>query len=243
MKTVRCFLAVNLELKTAKNISKLQQKLISHVTSANPPFQSQFKWTPPQNMHQTVRFLGNITEPMIQAIKDSLEPVTQTSPPFTFETTGLKTFTPESPNILYAPIIDNTNELGNITKRVHEVLVNTGFKEVDKPFVPHITIARIEAGIVDEIQQLFALFGDINCGSSLVRDLVCYQSNLSKSGVDYQLLWTLPLLKRMQIKENTDTSDEKTADPTPNDAGEATSTQSAEESSVPNSADQGAPEQ
>ena len=142
MKTVRCFLAVNIELKAAKKISALQQKLIAH----SKEFESKIKWVPPQNMHVTVRFLGNITEPMIQAIKDNLEPVTKTSSPVTIETGEMAFFDAHELRVLYAAVVDKDAGLNTLVKRAHEVLVNTGFKQVDKPYTPHVTFGGADLG-------------------------------------------------------------------------------------------------
>lgn len=206
MKTIRCFLAINLELKTAKKISELQQQMISD----SKEFESKIRWVPPQNMHITVRFLGNITEPMIQAIKDNLEPIANNSVPFTIHTGGLSTFDANDLRILYAAIIDEENGLATLVERTHEVLVNTGFKEVEKPFTPHVTLARIKDAVKEEIEGLLHIHQSDTCGSTLVRDLVCYQSTISKTGVDYKLLWKLPLLKKAPLKESPKESNRST---------------------------------
>lgn len=198
MKTVRCFLAVNLELKMANQISELQQTLIRETAD----MQSKFRWVPPQNMHVTVRFLGNITEPMIQAIKDGLENVTQEAVPFQLEAGPLRVFDPDSPRILNCEIINPDGEFTRLVSAIHTVLENTGFKEIEKPYVPHVTLARIDSGVPDEIRQLLETHhGPADCVSQ-VRTLVCYQSNLQKPGVDYHLLWKLPFEKRNHPKLN-----------------------------------------
>ncbi|MBN2339875.1 MAG: RNA 2',3'-cyclic phosphodiesterase [Deltaproteobacteria bacterium] len=193
MKTVRCFLAVNLELKAAKKISELQQQLIGKSSE----FKSTLKWVPPQNMHVTVRFLGNITEPMIQAIKDGLEPITQSSAPFLMETASVGVFDADALRVLHMKIADPSGGMTQLVTQCHELLENIGFKKIDRTYTPHVTLARIKDGIADEIEQLIADHADVACGSSLVRDLACYESKVSQSGVDYHLLWKLPLQKRM----------------------------------------------
>ena len=182
----------------ANQISDLQQTLIRETAG----MQSGFRWVPPQNMHVTVRFLGNITEPMIQAIKDSLEKVTEEAVPFQMEAGELRVFEPESPRILYCSITDSEGELEKLVQKVHEVLENTGFKEMGTPFIPHVTLARIDNGVPEEIQRL-AENVRLPAGCvSQVRTLVCYQSNLMKTGVDYHLLWKLPFEKRNHTKSN-----------------------------------------
>ncbi|MBN2531182.1 MAG: RNA 2',3'-cyclic phosphodiesterase [Deltaproteobacteria bacterium] len=223
MKTVRCFLAINLELKTAVKISELQQSLIAD----SAEFKSEFLWVPPQNMHVTVRFLGNITEPMIQAIKDSLEETTRNCAPFVMEAGAVGVFDADSPKVLYCEINDPNNELFQLVSGVHNVLENTGFKEIEKPYIPHVTLARIADGDADEIKQLVEKYSSpLGCASS-VRTLVCYQSQLMKSGVDYQLLWKLPLEKRMQSPGSPPLKKEIEAPPQSDEESESPSEDSA----------------
>ncbi|MBN2719224.1 MAG: RNA 2',3'-cyclic phosphodiesterase [Deltaproteobacteria bacterium] len=198
MKTVRCFLAVNLDLKTAAKISELQQHLIKETRA----YQTKFRWVPPQNMHVTVRFLGNITEPMIQAIKDTLEIKTREMVPVQMEAGNIGVFDTESPRVLYCSINDPSGALNEMVRQVHEVLVNIGFKEAEKPYAPHVTLARLENADLAEITKLTDAFREpMNCIST-VRTLVCYQSDMVSSGVDYQLLWKLPLQKRPHSRSN-----------------------------------------
>lgn len=251
MKTVRCFLAINLELKTATKISELQQELIEE----SAEYTTKFRWVPPQNMHVSVRFLGNITEPMIQAIKDNLEVTTRNAAPFQMQTGAVNVFDPEMPRVLYCAIEDPGGELNQLVSQVHEVLENTGFKETGKPYVPHVTLARLDKAEPAEIRQLIEKFDAALESTSLVRTLVCYQSDLQKSGADYRLLWKLPLKKRPQSKSyppleepSKDVPEEQPAEEsaetvdntgTPNDADTANESSDDNNTSGPDNAGQG----
>ena len=232
MKTVRCFLAVNLELKTAKKISELQQELIAETRESK----TEFKWVPPQNMHVTIRFLGNITEPMIQAIKDSLEATTRNVSPAQIQTGQVKYFDADSPRVLYCEITDQGGEFGQMVSEVHKILVNIGFKELDKPYVPHVTLARIQNADATEVQQLTEKFGTPVESSFTVRTLVCYQSEIGKSGVDYKLLWKLPLKKRPPSKSYPPSEERDSAPPDDSEIP-AEDAGAASESPLPDSTD------
>ena len=71
MKTIRSFLAIKLDLATVENVAAAQKRLRETCKGAG----FRVRWVPPPNIHMTLRFLGQITEPMAYALKDMLEPI------------------------------------------------------------------------------------------------------------------------------------------------------------------------
>jgi 2'-5' RNA ligase len=199
MKTVRCFLAININLEVVRKLSKVQEQMIEKASDTN----MQINWVPPQNIHITMRFLGSITEPMIQAIKDSLEVHTRTTPPLQIVSKGIGSFlNSDGTGVLWAGL-EPSEELDSFHSAVCKCLENTGFKEKVSDFIPHATVARIKNAQDAEVQALVDEFKDISPGVSIIKNLVCYRSDISAKGADYKLLWRLPLSGRFtaSVKE------------------------------------------
>ncbi len=202
MKTVRCFLALNLSVETARAISDEQKKLKETCDTAGV----QVRWVPPQNMHVTVRFLGQITEPMIRVLKDNLERATRSIAPFDMEMKSIGAF-PDTlaPKVIWAGVGSDDSQLERLYLAVAKVLEDTGFKNDSKPFKSHVTIGRVKEGSAG-ISSCMEDTEGLGFGRTHVRDLVCYRSDLHHKGADYHLLWRLPLTGRVRREKEPEAS-------------------------------------
>lgn len=193
MKTIRAFLAINLDLAAVRAVAEEQHRLKERCDAAG----IRVRWVPPPNMHITIRFLGQVTEPMISAIKDVLEPATRSIAPFEIQSVGLGAFPDlERARVVWAGGRCESGEVERLYTRVSQLLEDTGFPAEKRPFASHVTIGRIKSGRSDGLATCLAEDADSEFGTSTIRDLICYRSDLQPTGADYHSLWRLPLLGR-----------------------------------------------
>ena len=193
MKAIRSFLALNIDLHSVRSIDRTQRILRGKCEEAGIAV----RWVPPQNMHLTMRFLGEITEPMIRALKDIVEQVTRSFPPFEMETAGLGVFPDtRNPRVIWAGVHSGGSHLERLYAALSRVLEETGFKTDNRPFKSHVTIGRIKSGDAAAVIECLEESDKEVFGRSKIRDLLCYRSDLHAAGADYHLLWSLPLLGR-----------------------------------------------
>lgn len=193
MKTIRAFLAINLDLAAVRAVADQQRRLKERCDAAG----IRVRWVPPPNMHITIRFLGQVTEPMISAIKDALEPATRAIAPFEIRSVGLGAFPDlERARVVWAGVTCEDGEVGRLYATVSELLEETGFPAEKRPFSSHVTIGRIKSGRSDGLAACLAEDAETAFGTSTIRDLNCYRSDLQPTGADYHSLWRLPLLGR-----------------------------------------------
>ena len=103
------------------------------------------KQVKPQNIHLTVRFLGDISPAMVDTIYEEMKQVSFT--PFTIELRGLGAFPKISyPRVVWAGIRKGANELKDVFEQLEPRLRGLGFKPDTKGFSPHLTIARVRTG-------------------------------------------------------------------------------------------------
>jgi 2'-5' RNA ligase len=189
MKTIRCFLAVKLNIEAVRSLSEAQVQLKNLCKEAR----IDVRWVPPPNMHITMRFLGNITEPMAYAIEDMLQPIIAQTEIFDLETAGLGAFPGIGrPRVIWAGSRNGTAELTDLHAKVSKRLVATGFQLDDKPFRAHVTLGRIKGGSIESLKSCLP-GDDIFFGLSKVRNLYCYRSDLSTKGAEYHSMWRSPL--------------------------------------------------
>jgi 2'-5' RNA ligase len=193
MKTIRAFLAINLDLAIVRSIAEEQRALKERCEEAG----LRVRWVPPPNMHVTIRFLGQVTEPMISAVKDALEPMTRAFAQFEVQSIGLGAFPDtERARIVWSGVRCPSGELERLYTRVSELLEQTGFPAEKRPFKSHVTIGRIKDRSTTGLAACLEPAADEDHGASTVRDLICYRSDLQPTGADYHALWRLPLLGR-----------------------------------------------
>jgi 2'-5' RNA ligase len=136
--SIRSFLAFDIESDTVLNRLAAAQKLLVQ-TGAD------LKLVEPQNIHITVRFLGNITPATAEKIFEEMKKIQFT--PFTVQIKGLGAFpNPSYPRVVWAGITDGADQLKNVFSQLEPRLRGLGFTPDAKGFSPHLTIARVRSG-------------------------------------------------------------------------------------------------
>lgn len=103
------------------------------------------KWIPEENFHITYRFLGEIEENTLNNIKAQLHSLTNRIFDVDISFEGLGVFPNlNNPRIFYIKVVDRSGVLNEINSVLNEKLAPLGFKEENRPFIPHITLKRVK---------------------------------------------------------------------------------------------------
>lgn len=190
MRTIRSFIAVNIGVTTVRALAEEQARLRRAVGARGV----EVRWVAPQNLHVTLAFLGQVTEPMVAAIEDALEPVARRFSPLELTAKGLGVF-PDArrPRVVWAGLEDPGQNLAALHAAISEALGGMGFDLDDKPFRSHVTIGRVRDGDGEALAAALAEAGERVYGAFTARDIACYRSDLRPTGADYALLWRVPL--------------------------------------------------
>jgi 2'-5' RNA ligase len=136
--SIRSFLAFDIENDTVLNRLKAAQTRLVQ-TGAD------VKLVEPQNIHITIRFLGNITPPMVEKIFEEMKQVQFT--PFNVQLKGVGAFpNPNYARVVWAGITMGADQLKNVFNQLEPRLQKLGFTPDHKGFSPHLTIARVRSG-------------------------------------------------------------------------------------------------
>ncbi len=100
------------------------------------------RWTAPDDLHITIRFLGDTEEERVPEIIEALSRVRRS--PFHIEGQGLSAFYNKSQTVLYATV-ESTRKLTALCAEVTDALTPLGFDFGMRPYVPHITVARLKS--------------------------------------------------------------------------------------------------
>jgi len=105
------------------------------------------KWVSPDGIHLTLKFLGNIPSKRVTEITEAIEKVTQEISPFHLEISGLGVFPSlRQTRVLWVGIGGAVYKLSKLQRNIDSALDVLGFAKEERPFVPHLTLARLRPG-------------------------------------------------------------------------------------------------
>ena len=137
---VRSFIAIELPEEVRKGLARLRDELERD--------EHRFvKWVDPGGMHLTLKFLGNIPSKRVTEVTGAMEEATHGISPFHLEISGLGAFPGlKQVRVFWVGIGGEVDKLSKLQQTIDAALAALGFAKEERPFVPHLTLARIRQG-------------------------------------------------------------------------------------------------
>ncbi|HEY1723474.1 MAG TPA: RNA 2',3'-cyclic phosphodiesterase [Magnetospirillaceae bacterium] len=98
-------------------------------------------WVPEDNLHLTLRFIGEVDEDVANDLHDALSGIHAAPFPLTITGTGIFE-TGHRPHTFYASV-EKTDALSRLQNKIESVLVRAGQEPEGRKFTPHITLAKL----------------------------------------------------------------------------------------------------
>ena len=135
---VRGFLSFDIDQESVrKRLSEMQMQAVQ--TGAD------LRLVETENIHMTIRFLGDITLNMADKIHAAMQQVK--FKPFPVQLTGIGVFPNLNyPRVLWAGMAQGADQLQDVFNQIEPKLQNLGFPPDRNAFSPHLTIARVRSG-------------------------------------------------------------------------------------------------
>ena len=187
MKTLRAFVGVPLGGEVVESAAALSSALRARLGETGVSA----RWVPPTNMHVSLRFLGNVEEEQVPAIRETLGPVVSRHATFLATLRGLGCF-PDAQRaaVLWLGLGDGAESFGQLAADVNRALDGLGFPEEERAFHPHLTLARLRrGGPPADLGELCAEHAATEAGSTVVREVVLFRSTLRPRGPAYDAIW------------------------------------------------------
>ena len=140
------------------------------------------RWAAPEQMHLTMRFIGEVDEPVAHGIDDALSAIR--APAFEMELAGVGEFGGKTPRALWVGVRSN-DAIIHLQRKTETALQRFGLEAERRKFTPHVTLARLKAsphGRVVDFLTDHALFAS---GPFEVKHFVLYSSQLGSNGSIY----------------------------------------------------------
>jgi RNA 2',3'-cyclic 3'-phosphodiesterase len=179
--TIRSFMAFDIENDTVRNrLAKAQALLVQ--TGAD------VKLVETENIHVTMRFLGDINTGMVEKIFAEMKKIQFA--PFDVHIKGLGVFPDlHYPRVVWAGITEGADLLRSVFIQLEPQLRGLGFAPDSKGFSPHLTIARVRSGKnKSQLAEFITKNADYEFGTIRAECLRLKKSALSPKGPTYSTL-------------------------------------------------------
>jgi RNA 2',3'-cyclic 3'-phosphodiesterase len=172
---MRLFIGAFLPEETKKEVTELQQR-IAKLSLFNG------KSAEEENLHLTLKFLGEVKEEKLPGIKEALGRIKQKTVGTKIEGAGI--FTPSRPRIVWLQI----RGFEELQKKIDEEMEGVGFKKEER-FMSHITISRIKHITPINARKLLEELQKIAPGKEAkVKKFALIESELTPKGPKYKIV-------------------------------------------------------
>ena len=149
-------------------------------------------WTPPEQLHVTLRFLGDVNTATMQAMAERLATVRVS--PFILPIEGLGTFPPNRPpRVLWIGLGSGHPRLFQLRQRLDDALLATGLQLDVRTFHPHITLARCTEDAAPAVTHWMHKHRAVAPPPFRVESFDLYASELRPAGAVHTLKQRFPL--------------------------------------------------
>ncbi len=147
---------------------------------------------PPENLHLTLIFLGELPEPRLDDIDTAFRQVR--APGFEMALSGLGLFGGAKPRAVYAGAAE-TPGLRHLQAKAEIAARGAGYDEPARRFTPHVTLARLPERLAERgrLEAAVAARGGWASDRFRVEDFRLYRSHLAAGGATYEELARYPL--------------------------------------------------
>jgi 2'-5' RNA ligase len=150
----------------------------------------------PEQMHLTLKFLGDVDMREIPQVCAAVERVTATIPPFSLRIMGAGAF----PNLAHPRTVwlgadEGVEEIIALHDGLEASLAEMGFRAENRRFRPHLTIGRVRNADrgMEELAEVLAEHAEFVAGVIDVDEVVTFSSELERSGPTHEVLATTEL--------------------------------------------------
>ena len=199
---MRIFIGIDLDLEVRARIARFLEGVEGLAPEA--------RWVRPESLHITLKFIGEQTPERVEAITERLRRIESSA--LEIRSGGYGFFpTAKAPRVFWIGIQAGA-QLTELAESIDVAVAELGVPREDRPYSPHLTLARAGAGrrsgspkwrkgdgpnsIFAALEKRLAAMGELDFGRMTAHEFILYQSQLSPGGSKYTKLDRFPLQRR-----------------------------------------------
>ncbi len=181
---MRLFVALEIPSAVRENLAAL----LNSLRGLSP----QTRWVRPENLHATLKFIGEVPEAKLADIRRALAGA-RSDQPVALDFRGLGFFPNEKhPRVFWAGIEASPN-LKTLAADIEKATENLGIAREQRPFSPHLTLARFEPPrLPKKLRAAIQENATREFGSLRTNQFRLIESKLKPSGAEYTTLESFP---------------------------------------------------
>ncbi len=183
MGRTRTFIGVDVGNGVRANAAVVQQALAG--TGAN------VNWVPPDNLHVTLLFLGEVDDRELHAVSRAMADAVAGEPPFALCVSGVGAFPNlRRPKTVWAGIADGAAELVRLHGLLELPLLDLGaYRREDRPYSPHLTLGRVKSEADGHaLAPALTKYANWDGGRTTIGEVMLFASDLRREGPVYTVL-------------------------------------------------------
>lgn len=143
------------------------------------------RWTPPEQLHLTLCFIGEVDGTTFLDIREALTGIAVA--PFDLRVRGVGFFPPSGqPRVLWAGV-ERCEPLTVLQRKIATRLFQMGIELENRKYSPHITLARLQHTPTSKVGKYLAMHGLFAGGPFAVDRFSLYASVLGRKGATHCL--------------------------------------------------------
>ena len=143
----------------------------------------ELRWVGDDNLHLTLRFIGEVERTLANDIADSLRRIR--FPPFELRISGIGRFDRRSGGALWAGV-EPRKPVAELAAKIDRVCVETGLEPERRAFHPHITLARYNRRGASPAADFERRHAGVSSEPFSVAQFTLFESHLSRHGAHYE---------------------------------------------------------
>ena len=194
MPTTRAFIAIPLPEGIQKALGELQGRLKKDLPEV--------RWTKPENMHLTLKFLGEVGNNLLGSIEKALHENVSSYEAFSCRINQLDTFPPKGPpRVIWVGFQEKTGTLSKLASSIDQTMKTFSFPKEKRAFTPHLTLGRFRPDqkpklSLQSMKDIIQKEGSTDIGAFEVGEVFLVKSDLTPKGPIYSNLARVKLKAR-----------------------------------------------
>ena len=184
--TIRSFIAIELPEEITETIRK--------IAAGFRRYKLNIRWVRPENVHLTLKFLGEISQDDVEPITDALMAAAERTGAIRLMAQGIGVFPGiKRPRVVWIGVGGDVVPLREFQLCIEQGLEPFGFPREKRPFRAHLTVGRVKGNLDKNILlQAIERLGHLETDPFTARSVVLFRSDLRKTGAVYTKLMEVP---------------------------------------------------
>ncbi len=169
---MRLFIAIDVAPEIRRKLRAVQEKLAA--------IKADVRWVPPENMHITVKFIGDLDDSRAGELLERVVNAAAQVPAFSLEVEGVGRFPEKGPvRVIMSRVLSPDQRMTKLHRLIDSAAGGMGLPLDTRVLVPHLTLGRVASNHgLNKLLRLVERHDLDYFGSFAVERVVLYQSLL-----------------------------------------------------------------